>query len=505
MANVSIKDVIQLDVNSVSGVSITAAEAAFLGSSVAGSVPNSLATCVVCDTSRNIANLGNITSGGTVTANSLTDGTATLTGGTLSGVTLGAATTLTSPVLNTGVSGTAIQFSAEGLNSNNTKLASAAAIQDALDALALAAGTGNVVGPTSATDNGIARFDLTTGKLIQNSAATIDDSGYLTCSQLRPTTDLSVLYGGTGRSSFDQYHLLMGAGSSSALLNIANTTTAGLVLTSTTGAPAWAAPSTGGTVTNNGLLTDLRIVKGDGGTVIQTTGISIDGANNISGAAIINCANVQPTNELTVPYGGTGLDTVPANYLMAGNITGDFKTIINPSSNDLVLTSNANALPSWQAAQGNVIATADFVTDNSILIADGGGKNCNSSGAVIISSGLANGGTDIPNENAVYDHVASVTPTIYPFTVGNGNLVHAPTGWTLTAYFSAGKYRIDTNGITWWVGIILGAGSGSTDYRQPCFIGANFYTGGANDQFELIVENGDGQTTDTVDCVLIIY
>lgn len=40
-------------------------------------------------------------------------------------------------------------------------------------------GTGDVVGPASAVDNAIARFDTTTGKLIQNSSVTIDDSGNL--------------------------------------------------------------------------------------------------------------------------------------------------------------------------------------------------------------------------------------------------------------------------------------------------------------------------------------
>lgn len=40
-------------------------------------------------------------------------------------------------------------------------------------------GTGDVVGPSSATDNAIARFDTTTGKLIQNSGVTIDDEGSL--------------------------------------------------------------------------------------------------------------------------------------------------------------------------------------------------------------------------------------------------------------------------------------------------------------------------------------
>jgi hypothetical protein len=39
------------------------------------------------------------------------------------------------------------------------------------------AGSGDVVGPASATDNAVARFDTTTGKLIQNSAVTISDTG----------------------------------------------------------------------------------------------------------------------------------------------------------------------------------------------------------------------------------------------------------------------------------------------------------------------------------------
>jgi hypothetical protein len=43
-----------------------------------------------------------------------------------------------------------------------------------------AAGSGDVVGPSSATDNAIARFDTTTGKLIQNSVVIIGDTGSIT-------------------------------------------------------------------------------------------------------------------------------------------------------------------------------------------------------------------------------------------------------------------------------------------------------------------------------------
>lgn len=51
------------------------------------------------------------------------------------------------------------------------------------------AGSGDVVGPASATDNAIARFDLTTGKLIQNSAATIaDTTGDITAGKFNGVT-----------------------------------------------------------------------------------------------------------------------------------------------------------------------------------------------------------------------------------------------------------------------------------------------------------------------------
>ena len=47
--------------------------------------------------------------------------------------------------------------------------------------LATAAGaSGDVVGPASATDNALARFDTTTGKLVQNSVGVLSDAGVLT-------------------------------------------------------------------------------------------------------------------------------------------------------------------------------------------------------------------------------------------------------------------------------------------------------------------------------------
>ena len=47
------------------------------------------------------------------------------------------------------------------------------------------AGVGDVVGPASATDNALVRFDGATGKLIQNSTATLDDTGNMDTASLK--------------------------------------------------------------------------------------------------------------------------------------------------------------------------------------------------------------------------------------------------------------------------------------------------------------------------------
>lgn len=53
-------------------------------------------------------------------------------------------------------------------------------------------GSGDVVGPASATDNAVTRFDGATGKLLQNSSVTIDDSGNIATSGTVDGRDVSV-------------------------------------------------------------------------------------------------------------------------------------------------------------------------------------------------------------------------------------------------------------------------------------------------------------------------
>lgn len=69
--------------------------------------------------------------------------------------------------------------------------------------LATAAGSaGDVVGPGSSTDNALVRFDGTTGKLVQNSAGVLDDSGNLTgLASLTATTLTGALTGTVGATT----------------------------------------------------------------------------------------------------------------------------------------------------------------------------------------------------------------------------------------------------------------------------------------------------------------
>jgi hypothetical protein len=76
-------------------------------------------------------------------------------------------------------------------------------------------GTGDVDGPASSTDNAVARFDGTTGKLIQNSVVTIGDTGNMAGVGTLAVTDLTdssltagrVTYAGTGGNLVDSANM----------------------------------------------------------------------------------------------------------------------------------------------------------------------------------------------------------------------------------------------------------------------------------------------------------
>lgn len=114
-----------------------------------------------------------------VTASSLTS-VGTITTGTWSASTIavarggtGATTIPTNGQLLIG-NGTGYTVASLTAGSNVTITPGAGSIT-----IASASSGGDVVGPASATDNALVRFDLTTGKLVQNSGTTLSDTGAL--------------------------------------------------------------------------------------------------------------------------------------------------------------------------------------------------------------------------------------------------------------------------------------------------------------------------------------
>ncbi|NDE02060.1 MAG: hypothetical protein EBZ91_10015, partial [Gammaproteobacteria bacterium] len=217
------------------------------------------------------------------------------------------------------------------------------------------AGSGDVVGPASATDEALARFDLTTGKLIQNSNATLTDAGALTLTngavineagadsdtRIEGDTDANLLFVdastdriGVGTSSpgskFDVKGTLRLSGSSSGYVGIAPAAAAGsttytlpsadgtngeVLATNGSGTLSWTSRGVGtvtsvaGTGTVNGLTL--------GGVITSSGSLSLGGT--LTGVDLTTAV----TGTLPVGNGGTGQTTYTDGQLLIGNSTGN--------------------------------------------------------------------------------------------------------------------------------------------------------------------------------------
>jgi hypothetical protein len=228
-------------------------------------------------------------------------------------------------------------------------------------------GSGDVVGPSSATDNAISRFDGTTGKLIQNSAATIaDTTGDITAGKYNtvaisgsstPTLAITGTTAVSGTNTGDQTITLTGDVTGSGTGSFAATIAAGAVTlakqanvatgtvfyrkTAGTGAPEVQTLAT--------LKTDLGLTGTNSGDV------TLAGENYLSIASQVitaNAVNLSGTNatgtlaagrfpaltgDITTSAGAlaTTLATVNSNVgsFTNANITVNAKGLITAASN----------------------------------------------------------------------------------------------------------------------------------------------------------------------------
>lgn len=139
-------------------------------------------------------------------------------------------------VLYDGTTGKAIKDSGTTITTSvgspgaDTKIPTEAAVRAAITD----AGGGNVSGPESSTNNAITRFDSTTGKIIQNSSATIDDNGSINIptGQKYKINNVDLTYTDVAAAASDHDHtdIYKAAGADeTGNVTAASTTTAGKV------------------------------------------------------------------------------------------------------------------------------------------------------------------------------------------------------------------------------------------------------------------------------------
>ncbi len=198
-------------------------------------------------------------------------------------------------------------------------------------------GGGDVNGPASSTSNAIARFNGTTGKLIQNSTVTLDNAGVLSGATLgtgNTLGDVTVNVAGTDATGDIYYRT---AGGIFTRLPIGTTNQ---VLTVAAGLPAWGAPI--GDVAGPASSTDTALARFNGATgkIIQNSSVTLNGSGVFSGAVL------GTGNTLGGVTMGLGSDATGDLYYRN---SGGLFTRLPIGSSSQVLTV-AGGLPSWAAA-----------------------------------------------------------------------------------------------------------------------------------------------------------
>jgi hypothetical protein len=277
---------------------------------------------------------------------------------------------------------------------SNTQVPSALAAKSYTDAAIVAAATGNVIGPASATDNAIARFDTTTGKLIQNSVVTVSDTGVVVGASIDADTNTI-----TNIENAD-----IKAGAAIARNKLASGTNNAVVFNDGSGVMSNAADLT---VTTNALtLANTKHLELQAATDSTTTGTAATlTAFNASAIRLTNSSLVSLAN---IPSGNDGQE------LVLFNRTGASIAIADDSA------SLGTAARRIYTGTGTTITFAN----NSALILQY--DNTSVRWQIIGGTGSGTGGAELPP--SVLAQQTFETAAIGDFTQTGLNLISAPAG-----------------------------------------------------------------------------
>ena len=261
-------------------------------------------------------------------------------------------------------------------------------------------GGGDVSGPGSSTDNAIVRWSGATGTLIQNSVATLSDTGDIVANSIDLTVPVAVADGGTNISSYTTGDLLYASGSTTlSKLAIGSDTQ---VLTVSGGVPTWAAAAGGGVTSVSG--TANRITSTGGATPVIDISASYVGQTSITTLGTIT-TGVWNGTTIAVANGGTGATTLTG--ILTGNGTSAF-TASTVTQYGVLIGGASNAVASLGAG-----------TAGQVLQSSGAGVNPAYSTATYPSTATGTGtilradGTNWAASTATYPNTATTGDIIY--------------------------------------------------------------------------------------------
>jgi hypothetical protein len=297
-------------------------------------------------------------------------------------------------------------------------------------------GGGDVSGPGSSTDNAVARFDSTTGKIIQNSGVVINDTGEVTVGVWKGT-EIGLSYGGTGGASASQARsniLPSYAGNAGKVLAVNTGATdveyiaAGGVgtVTSVSGTGTINGLSLSGTVTSSGNLTlggtlDLSSPPAIGGTAAAAvTGTTVTGttkvvspffdAVNSAGGALRNASGTSQ-----IQWGGGGGNNVSVD--VSANLNGVNAQIdISPTG-----TGHVHINPTGSGSveiKPTSAGTINNMAIGGITPAAGAFTTVTASTAIGVASG-GTGATSLTANNVILGNGTSAVQVVAPGTTGN--------------------------------------------------------------------------------------
>ena len=430
-----------------------------LGVGVGISVTNGIGTIVVANTGvlSNIAGTGISVSGATGNVTITNTGVLSFSGGT-TGLTPATATTGAVTLAGT------LVIANGGTNGSATPTAGAVAYGTGTAYAFTAAGTagqvltsngagvptwttnagGDVTGPASSTDNAIARFDGVTGKLIQNSVVTINDTGAttgvttfaastsvttpivqasnsagLSLKNASGTTQMSVGAGGGDNMSINVSTNLNGA---NAQIDISPTGTGHVHIKPSGTGSIEIAPTNVGTIDN--MTIGATTAKNANFVDLSVTGtLSFDAAQGTAGQVLTSAGSgVTPT--WTTPTTGTvtAVSVVSANGFAGTSSGGATPALTLSTTISGVLKGNGTAISAavvntdYFAPSAPVTKTADFtVADTEVwLINNKTGSTC----TVTLPTASSWSGRVLRFQNYQVQAVVSASSNVVPLTGG---------------------------------------------------------------------------------------